>query len=192
MRRILLYLLFVAISLTSQGQRHMFAGLRAGYSSLQTGHLTSAGLCIDYDFGPRFGVGYNLTLGSDGLGNFYAHSGIGQTITYYGYANYYVDESMAYLLTLSMFLPERFYFYIPIRDRTRVGLYVSPWGFDYLKNNESFSESYELCGEVGLRWFFSPTNNLLVVPEAGIKRTYKTNQAGFSAGISLYFTNSDQ
>ena len=185
--QICLILLLYLLPLHSEEIKSPYTSIQAGAFSSHSYSYLAGGLGIYFDYTRYMSFGYRFFLGKTEQKGFYCYSGFPQVLTYYGFAHLKPDRMGVIILIFAMVIPERFNFHIPINDKSRAGVYLSPYGFDYIKYRQPFSEQYGITCEFGLQYSYRFADHMKISPSIGYKTSYNSDHKGITFEIAVQF-----
>ena len=89
------------------------------------------------------------------------------------------------LSLVTFFLPESFGFHLPVGGKSRLGFFVSPYGFEFIKNRETDEENHEISFEMGSKYYYLISDCLYLIPQVGVKNIYGEEMPSISFGVSI-------
>ena len=189
MRAALLCLLLLFFGLVLQGQENGFYGLQFGHTFTGETYHQAAGLGIEGMFGTKFSVNFSVLYGPISSEEYYFYAGGGQALGVYlikkGFENT-SDLALALPLGIMSFVvPESVAYRIPLTQKSQLGIYLSPFGYEVLRNTATKSSIEKTTYELGLRFYFQANRWIYIVPRIGMKGFYEDRALGTTVGLSV-------
>ncbi|GJM27467.1 MAG: hypothetical protein DHS20C17_01020 [Cyclobacteriaceae bacterium] len=185
-------ILLLAIGFDIQAQRApALLGAMLDHSHNGQAYNTSTGFNLEGWFGKHLSLNFTFLYSPTGPGQYYLYTGGGQAAGVYliGKA---VEERSGYALAvplgiIAFVLPESYGFRVPVGNKSQIGIFLSPYGFEYMKNRNTEEEDYNLSIETGIRYYLQANRWIYLVPQVGVKSIYGEGKARVSFGLSLMF-----
>jgi len=188
-----LFILFLILCKTSHPQEKgsFKIGCITEITSYKSDFLSSYGVSINYYISKSFSLNYHYSLGFNQNNNLYLHFN-GSLIAFaelLKFNNYYsIDASndgMAYLLFLSLVIPEGISFHTYPRKWLEISPFINPLNADYnILNNKKSTLTFS-CG---MQTCFKPTSRVSFSPHFGIKYIYSLKDICTLYGVSIGYT----
>ena len=192
MRFVFIIFLHLALLIKTQGQQApALIGPQFDYSNSGNVINTGTGLNIEGWFGDHFSLNYSVLYGYTGPNEYYLYTGGGQAAGVYLIGKAIRERSgLALAIPLGIvafILPESYGFRIPVSNKSQLGLFLAPYGFEYRKNRTSEVEDYNISFEIGCRYYLEANKWIYIVPQIGMKTIYGDDGLGLSLGLSVMF-----
>lgn len=144
---------------------------------------------VEIMFGDHFSLNYSVLYVPAGDDSYYFYTGGGQAGSVYLLRKAIVtrtDLGLAIPLSLvGFFLPESFGFHVPLGTKSRLGIFISPYGFEFIKNRETDEEDHEISFEMGSKYYYLIGDWLYIIPQVGVKNIYGEEMPTVSFGASV-------
>ena len=152
---------------------------------------TSAGFNLEGRFGKHLSLNYAFHYTPTASGQYYLYTGGGQAAGVYLISKA-IDERSGLGLAIpvgiiAFVLPESYGFRVPVGQKSQIGIFLSPYGFEYTKNRDTEEEDYDISIETGIRYYFAANRWIYLVPQVGVKSIYGAGRSKMSFGLSLMF-----
>jgi hypothetical protein len=191
MKNLSFILLIFTFTASINAQEEGFYGLQATYSYTGGTYYPAAGVSMEAWFGKHFSVNFSAIYGPIDSDTYYFATGGGQALGVYlikkGFEN---TNDLAYALPLgimSFVIPESLAYRIPIARSLQLGLYLSPFGYEVIRNTTEELSMERTSYELGMRFYLRANHWIHVVPRIGMKGYYGDRDLGVNYGLSLMF-----
>jgi len=178
------------ISISQEKGTYRICGITE-ITSYNSNFLSSYGISIQYFVNKYFSLNYHYSFGMNQNHKLYSHFN-GSLIAFAELLkvnNYYSidadNDGMAYLMLLSLIIPEGISFHTYPREWFEIAPFVNPLIADYnILNNKKST----LTLSVGMRTYFNPTNRVAISPHFGIKYIYSVKDVCYLYGFSIGYS----
>lgn len=186
----LLLLLLFKIAYSQEKGSYRVSGI-SEITAYNSDFLSSYGISIQYYLNKHFSLNYHYSFGYNQKNKFYSHFN-GSLIAFaelLKVGNFYTidadNDGMAYLLLLSILIPEGISFHTYPRQWLEISPFINPLNADYniLNNNKSI-----LTLSLGMRSGFKLTNRVTFSPHFGVKYIYQVKDICYIYGVSIGYT----
>ncbi len=188
MKHTILVICLTWFGLSSHGQEIALFGAQFDYSSAIDDYHPAFGIQLEGMLGNRINVHYNALYSPIGSDEYYFYVGGGQVVAVFLMREAIETRSGLALAIpasiISFVLPESFTYRYHLGESSQLGLFLAPYGFEYIKNDVTGEEDYEISLETGIRYYWNPSEWLYLVPQMGIKMFYDNDEVDLSFGIS--------
>jgi len=187
---IVMLLLMLGSQVQSQSTPALM-GIQFDRSNIGKGFNSGTGISIEGWFGKHFSLNYSFLYQPVGPDEYYLYTGGGQAAGVYVIRKAIEERSglaLAVPLGIVAFvLPESYGFRTPIGEKSQLGLFLAPYGFEFVKDRATEEEEYDISIELGCRYYLAVNQWIYLVPQIGIKSVYGEDGTAVSYGISLMF-----
>ncbi len=189
MKAIRLYIILILFSVNSFAQETGFYGLQAAYSYTTGTYYPAGGVSIEGWFGKHFSINFSALYGPINEDAYYFSTGGGQALGVYlikkGFENT-SDLALALPLGIMSFvIPESVAYRIPLGGPSQLGLYLSPFGYELIRNTSEKISEERTSYELGIRFYLQANHWIIVVPRIGMKGFYGDRDLGINYGLSV-------
>ncbi len=188
--RVLIAFIFLLLMLCeTNAQENGYYGLQFNYTFTGESFQSAGGLNIEGMFGKRLSVNFQVLYGQVSAEEYYFYAGGGQALGVYlirkGFENR-SDLSLALPLGIMSFVvPESVAYRIPLSDKNQLAIYVSPFGYEVIRNTATEVSVERISYELGLRWYIEANHWIYIVPRIGMKGFYEERPLGASYGLTV-------
>ena len=166
-----------------------FYGLQGVYTYTGSTYQEAAGITIEGMFGKRLSVNFTVLYGPVSPDQYYFYTGGGQALGVYlikkGFENT-GDLALALPLGIMSFvLPESITYRIPVGDRSQLGIYLMPFGYEVIRNTATESSQEKTSYELGLRYYYQANNWIYLMPRIGMKGFYGERPLGATYSLTI-------
>ena len=173
------------------GQEVTLLGPQFDYTYVGETYHPGAGINLEGMFGKRLSINYAVLYGPAGTDRYYFYAGGGQAL-----GVYLIDKAIsegsgiALGITLGIFsfiLPESIALRVPLSNRSQLGIFLAPYGYELVRNKTTDEEDERISYEMGLRYYLTTGDWMYIIPRIGIKGFYGERSIGASFGVSIMF-----
>ncbi len=172
-------------------QETTFLGAQFDHSYMGSDWYSGAGINLEMMFGDHFGINYSLLYNPGESDEYYFYTGGGQAASVYLIREAISEQNGLGLAIslgiISFILPESLSFRIPLARRSQLGFFLSPYGFEFVKDRTTEEEDHNISYEMGCRYYLTPNSWMYIVPQIGVKNIYGDSEPRASFGISVSF-----
>ena len=166
-----------------------YFGLQAAYSYTAGTYYPAGGISIEGWFGKRFGINFSAVYGPIDGDTYYFATGGGQALGVYlikkGFENI-SDLALALPLGIMSFvIPESLAYRIPLGGPSQLGIYLSPFGYEVIRNTSEGLSTERTSYEFGIRYYLEANHWIIVIPRIGMKGFYNDRDLGINYGLSV-------
>ncbi len=188
-----IFILLINLSSYSQRRGDIRVSAMSEISFFNSGTLTSYGLSGEYFIHRNFSLNYQYTLGVNQSNNTYIHypGAVAGLIEMFRADPYFLtsgadDNGWAYLLFLTIIIPEGISFHTYPRDWLELAPFVNPFSTDY---NIMGNMRSTITLSVGMKMHIKPTESFSISPHFGLKHIYSNGKVGnfFGIGMGWFF-----
>lgn len=189
MKAIRLYIILLLFSANSDAQEMGYYGLQATYSYTAGTYYPAGGVSIEGWFGKHFIINFSALYGPIDGETYYFYTGGGQALGVYlikkGFENT-SDLALALPLGIMSFvIPESVAYRIPLGGPSQLGVYLSPFGYELIRNTSEEFSTERTSYELGIRFYLEANHWIIVVPRIGMKGFYGNRDLGVNYGLSV-------
>lgn len=191
MRVLRYFILFFLFALNSNAQEVGYYGLQATYSYTGGTYYPAAGVSMEAWFGKHLSINFSALYGPINSDTYYFATGGGQALGVYlikkGFEN---TNDLVYALPLgiiSFVIPESIAYRIPVGDSLQLGLYLSPFGYEVIRNTTEEISMERTSYELGMRFYLRANHWIYIVPRIGMKGFYTDRDLGLNYGLTILF-----
>ncbi len=190
--KVLRFFIFIFLfTVSSHAQEAGFYGLQTTYSYAGGTYYPTVGVSMEAWFGKHFSINFAALYGPIDSDTYYFATGGGQALGVYlikkGFEN---TSDLAYALPLgiiSFVIPESIAYRIPLGEPIQLGIYLSPFGYEVLRNTAEEVSMERTSYELGMRFYLRANHWIHVVPRVGMKGYYGERDLGINYGLSILF-----
>jgi len=188
--RVVFFLLLFMVS-GIRSQEVTLLGPQLDYSFMDKTYRPAVGLNLEGMIGRRFSLNYAVLYGPISSDRYYFYTGGGQALGVYLISEA-VDKrsglSLAIPLSiLSFVLPESLAYRVPLSNKSQIGIFLAPFGYEIIENKTTDEKDERTSYEMGLRYYLSANNWMYIIPRVGMKGYYGQRLLGASFGVSVMF-----
>lgn len=189
MRTLPIYILLFLFAFGLKGQDNGFYGLQFSHSFTGDTYHSAAGLGIEGMFGQHFSINFSVLYGPISSEEYYFHTGGGQALGVYlikkGFENT-SDLALALPLGIMSFVvPESVAYRIPLTQKSQLGIYLAPFGYEVIRNTATQLSIEKTTYELGMRFYFKANDWIYIVPRIGMKGFYGERALGVTYGLNV-------
>ena len=171
-------------------------GAQYDYSFTGKGFHSGLGINIEGWFGDHLSLNYSFLYNPGQSDEYYLYTGGGQAAGVYLIKKAIKSRNGLALAVsvgiISFVLPESIGYRFQLAPKSQLGLYLSPYGFEFVKNRDTGEEDHNISYEFGTRYYFAANHWIHIVPHVGLKSIYGDDDRGVSFGLSLMFKVKDK
>ena len=155
------------------------------------GYNSPLGISIEGWIGDHLSLSYSLMYSQIGSDEYYFYTGGGQAAGVYLIRKAIRERSGldigVPLGIIAFILPESYGFRVPLGNKSQIGIFLSPYGFEYIKNRATGEEDYNISYELAARYYLQTASWIYLVPQIGMKSIYGDDELSVSFGLSVMF-----
>ena len=130
---------------------------------------------------------FPFQIGTSSDGGIYLYTGMGQALGFLILeANAWKSDFWSMAGFVCMVVPESVTYYFLNGSKSRLGVYASPWGFEYRNKRPSIIDEIRVSAESGLR-YNSEGSKVKIHAFLGTKVQYGSGGMSITAGAGILF-----
>lgn len=188
--KVMFFLLIFVVS-GIRSQEVTLLGPQLDFSFADSTYRPAMGINLEGMLGRRLSFSYSVLYGPIGSDRYYFYTGGGQALGVYLISEA-IDKRSGLSIAiplgiLSFILPESVAFRVPLSDKSQLGIFLAPYGYELLENKATDEKGERTSYEMGLRYYMTPNNWMYIVPRIGMKGYYGERLLVGSFGVSIMF-----